>query len=905
MLTATASQADHKLPLEVVNQLFSALPAGREDRAELDLLLRKGAVAAMWSELETETVPQMWAQIMQRLWGVVLRAAMEAPVLIAVDDAHYADAPSSQCLLYFARRLRSSSVRLVLTELESRTPAHPCVDPEFLRLPHCDRVRLSPLSERGVAALLQERPGSRLSRACHDLTGGNPLLVHALMADQRGSPAAGQAEGQSAPPLVLGEEFSQAVLSCLHRGGEDMLELARGMAILGPAATPELLAELLGMNPAHVPLVMRALRGTGLLRGDAFRHPHIRATIVNALGQDHRSGLHVQAAQLLHESGAEATTVAEHLVLAGVADLPWMPEVLEEAARHALAEDRVKFAISCLELARRASDESERLRLTVSLAVAEWRHNASRAVRHLPELAAGVRARRLTGDTLVTTMKFLLWYGRVDDAAAALSEVSGQEEALRQWLACSHPSLLDKAAKEPPAPRHMVPATAAGLEAEATTALFTVLAEGGSEEAISQAETVLESSRLDETTMEPITSSLLALIYADRVEKAGHWCRILLDEAISRRAPSWQAMLTAIDAEIALRRGALPRAERSADAALSQLSAAGWGVWVALPLSSLLQSVIAMGKLDKASCRLSQPVPEAMFRSRFGLQYLYARGQYFLATERFRAALNDFTRCGALMTDWRLDLPEFIPWRTKAAVAHIEMGHYEQARRLISEQLKLLGPGRSRARGHSLRLLAATSELRKRPGLLKEAIDVLQASGDRLELAWALTDLSQAQRALGEAGRAQMTARIASQVAEDCGAKPLLAAQAHGHRDRPRDDAQPAVPSGDGGAENGNGAAHGIRTLSDAERRVAALAARGDTNHEIARSLFITVSTVEQHLTRVYRKLNVSGRTELPTELCVMAMGPGQSGGVPMPGPAPDDATPAGPALRRDLEACP
>ncbi|MFD0661050.1 hypothetical protein [Thermocatellispora tengchongensis] len=65
---------------------------------------------------------------------------------------------------------------------------------------------------------------------------------------------------------------------------------------------------------------------------------------------------------------------------------------------------------------------------------------------------------------------------------------------------------------------------------------------------------MLESSRLDETTMEPITSSLLALIYADRVEKAGHWCRILLDEAISRRAPSWQAMLTAIDAEIALRR---------------------------------------------------------------------------------------------------------------------------------------------------------------------------------------------------------------------------------------------------------------------------------------------------------------------------------------------------------------
>jgi DNA-binding CsgD family transcriptional regulator len=52
--------------------------------------------------------------------------------------------------------------------------------------------------------------------------------------------------------------------------------------------------------------------------------------------------------------------------------------------------------------------------------------------------------------------------------------------------------------------------------------------------------------------------------------------------------------------------------------------------------------------------------------------------------------------------------------------------------------------------------------------------------------------------------------------------------------------------------------------LSDAERRVAALAAQGQTNREISRRLFITVSTVEQHLTRVYRKLGVARRLDLP-----------------------------------------
>ncbi|MFC7612610.1 LuxR C-terminal-related transcriptional regulator [Actinokineospora soli] len=55
--------------------------------------------------------------------------------------------------------------------------------------------------------------------------------------------------------------------------------------------------------------------------------------------------------------------------------------------------------------------------------------------------------------------------------------------------------------------------------------------------------------------------------------------------------------------------------------------------------------------------------------------------------------------------------------------------------------------------------------------------------------------------------------------------------------------------------------------LSDSERRVAELAATGHTNREIGRALYITVSTVEQHLTRVYRKLGVKSRAELPHRL--------------------------------------
>jgi DNA-binding CsgD family transcriptional regulator len=66
-------------------------------------------------------------------------------------------------------------------------------------------------------------------------------------------------------------------------------------------------------------------------------------------------------------------------------------------------------------------------------------------------------------------------------------------------------------------------------------------------------------------------------------------------------------------------------------------------------------------------------------------------------------------------------------------------------------------------------------------------------------------------------------------------------------------------------------ARHGEDTLlgelSDAERKVASLASKGCTNREIAETLYVTMSTVEQHLTRVYKKLNLSGRNDLRSKL--------------------------------------
>ena len=60
---------------------------------------------------------------------------------------------------------------------------------------------------------------------------------------------------------------------------------------------------------------------------------------------------------------------------------------------------------------------------------------------------------------------------------------------------------------------------------------------------------------------------------------------------------------------------------------------------------------------------------------------------------------------------------------------------------------------------------------------------------------------------------------------------------------------------------------NGPKALTPREHEIAALAAEGVMNEEIARSLHVTVKTVETHLTRVYRKLGVTGRTELGAAL--------------------------------------
>lgn len=273
---------------------------------------------------------------------------------------------------------------------------------------------------------------------------------------------------------------------------------------------------------------------------------------------------------------------------------------------------------------------------------------------------------------------------------------------------------------------------------------------------------------------------------------------------------------------------------------------------IAEPLSTLILALTAMGRHAAAAEQLALPVPEAMFETRFGLQYLRARGCHSLATGNPALALRDFRLCGELMREWRLDASTFVPWRADAAQALLEMGQPEQARPLVEAQLARCRPAAPRAEGRTMRLLAATNEPHQRADLLHRATDLLQAGGDRYEMALALHDLAEVYRALGSYRRAAAIARRARVLAPgNTGGPPVV---------------PPATPRVADRVAPPEPAPH-ARVLTDAEHRVAGLAALGYSNREIAERLWITVSTVEQHLTRAYRKLDVTRRSDLPAGL--------------------------------------
>jgi DNA-binding CsgD family transcriptional regulator len=805
VLCATGFPAERRTPYGVLRQLA-------------------GSSRVLALPLVPDDTPRI--EDMQAFCAELREASEGAPVVVCVDDVQHADDESLAFLQHLVRSARPARLLVVVAGAPHHEAGHPAFATELMRQPTFHRVRLGPLGPAESAVLAEASGRGGDAARLHGISGGNPLLLRALLQER---------DGAAADPAPDGP-FAQAVCACLHRAGPTAAAAAQAAALLESAATPDRIADLLGIAPSAVRQGLAALTTAGVSDGVRFRHTAVRDAVLSGLAPTDLVALHRHAALLLHRQGAGAVPAAGHLLAAAhCSGARWSASAAEtrllcEAAEDRLAVDDGRSALRLLELAHRTGgDERRRDAVAIRLAQVTWRFNPSAAERLLAAPLAALRAGDLDGEPAQPIAQLLLLQGRVTDAAALLHKAEGGDGRTR---------------------------TDAGDGDETGASPLDVMLDAGA----ADAERLLRSATPNEATMTPIVQALHALVLSDHPERAVPWTRALLEDAEQRDAPGWAAVFATLHAQALLHIGDLAEAAGTAARALEAFPERG-GAFPYAAAAVLIRAHIAMGHYTEASRLCDRPLPGELLGSLHGLAFLRARGLHHLTGNQPQAALTDFLTVGRVLEGWRTDRPAFLPWRSDAAQALLRLGKTQHAERLVLQQLALPDARRPWVRGLSLHQRAlAAGPVRQRVALLEQAVEELHRSGDRLATARAMADLGRIrQTETGAPMKGTATVRAAWNLAKECGATALCKEILP---DAPLGEQSPERPASHGGERPES-------RLSSSEQRVATLAAQGLTNREISAKLYLTVSTVEQHLTKVYRKLRIHGRGDLPVDLAL------------------------------------
>ena len=323
---------------------------------------------------------------------------------------------------------------------------------------------------------------------------------------------------------------------------------------------------------------------------------------------------------------------------------------------------------------------------------------------------------------------------------------------------------------------------------------------------------------------------------------------VALAEARARGSALGVAVFSCFRSPLALQLGGVQEAEALARDALAL--AAGPMLALLRPIAAtfLADALIERGELAEAAAALAVDAPPhdlnalAMLTARGWVQVLCGdaeRGLTVILDAGERTVAAGITNAG----------PTY--WRSRAALALLALGERDRAGRLAAEELEVARRfGAPTPIGIALRAAGSVTGDER---LLAESVTVLEASPARLQHAHSLVALGAARRRAGQATAAREPLAAGLAVARRCGAL-ALAERAYAELTAT-------------GARPRKILRSGVDALTAGERRVAEMAAGGMSNRDIAQTLFVTVRTVETHLSHAYRKLDIASRAELAAAL--------------------------------------
>jgi DNA-binding CsgD family transcriptional regulator len=881
VLHARAAALEQEFPFGVVLQLFEPRLRSADDDERARLLSGAAAFASSLFEVGGERQARVgqlpegdapYATLHGLFW-LCANLAAEAPVVISVDDVHWADAPSRRFLSYLLRRLEGLPALTALTMRPAESPAGDDLIEEIASSPTATVMRPPPLSpaavEKLVHARLSDKAVEAFTLACHELTAGNPLLLRELLrelADARLEPTE---TGARRLRRVSPRSISRIVPRRLERLAEPARALARAVAVLDGHADLRYAAALAELDHAEAADAARLLADVELLHPGpelSFIHPIVRAAVYRDMRSADRARLHARAARTLHSEHAPIDQVVAHLLATHPASDAWVVETLRTAAERAMAQGTPAAAISYL---RRALEEPPPAaavpELTAELGAAETRARDPSAIEHLTlalEMTAEPERRAAIGLDLG---RALTMGGRLGDAIALLEGIISElgddhgELALRleaELLAAARlgihtrplvaarlESLREHAEERGPAERALL----ANLAYEA------VIQGDPAQRAAELAARALGGGALlaDEGSESPTYYyAAWALALCDRLVEATEALDAAIADARAHGSGLGFGLASCFRSNVCYRRGLVADAEADARHALAVASHDGLEASLPLAIAFLIDALIERGELNEAE--------ETLDRSGLGAELpdliafnplLVSRATLRILQGRTEEGLADFLENGRRGAAWGARTPAFFAWRSCAALALEKLGRHDEALELAGAELELARAfGAPRPLGTALRAAGLISDGRERIARLEEAVTVLESSPAALEHARALVDLGAALRRANRRSAARERLRAGFRMAGECGATTLA------QRAREELAATGAKP---------RGAAH-RDVLTASERRVAQMAAQGLANRQIAAALFVTPKTVEWHLGQAYRKLGVHSRRELP-----------------------------------------
>lgn len=871
VLTARASELEQAFAFGVVRQLFERelLSASADRRAEL--LEGAAALAAPAIGLEAAAPAPVDAPF-SILHGLHWLTAAFEPVLLAVDDVHWADQASLRALLYLAPRLEGQRIAIVAT---ARTGPAPLLDE--LAVAAQRTLRPAPLTRAGIAAFLADRtpaatatrdspasadapPSAELVAAAERATGGAPFLLEELARALPADPAEIERLGSRA--------LTASVLLRLSRLPAEATAVARAVAILDGHAEVRHVAELAGVGDAQ-PSV-EALTAAGFLRTSrplAFAQTMVRECVLEGLTESERTALHARAATLLRDAGLRADVLAPHLLAAEPSGDPEVVRLLRAAAARALRQGAPELARTALRRALREPPAHDALAGVLSeLGEAEWAcgDDLDAATEHLHEALARTDDPALRPARALALHQAVFVSGRLVEAYELLEreieQLDGTADAEDVWrmeAALSSIGLLNPVTVGRANARLARFETLKGDTPGELLQLANVAcwkwAAGTAAETVEHGRRALAAARVqaaDAADSIPIYEALWVLTYADAHELALSVLDDTLADAHARGSVFGISTSCALRALIAYQRGDVTLAEQEARTAAVL---PGLSDFVRPPLfGTLALALVARGDLDGAEAAIAESgcgpsLPQFVCLN----PAFYARGVLRAAQGRHEEALADFTEFGERSARINLRNPGD-PWRLGAAGCLLHQGGTAEAIRLADEQLELARRwGTASALGIALhgQALAHGSD----PDDLAAATEVLATSPARLDHARCLVDLGAALRRANQRAAAREPLKEGLELARRCGADALVR--------RAHDELVVA------GGRPRRLMFSGPDALTPGERRVAELAGDGMSNREIAQLLYVTTKTVDNHLARVYTKLGISSRAQLTDAL--------------------------------------